>query len=150
MSKRDFRVETVQSLKSKWPWPLTSKSTEVFLGSRLIHVWRIIIICQKEMELSSRNGKTNGKKLKVRIWSWPLTYWPQIDRGPSHVMVNTSVKYHCCMPKNKWSYHVERYKVQRPNMTLSFNPLTPKSIEVLLSSRSIHLWSIIIVCEKQM
>ena len=35
-------------------------------------------------------------------------------------------------------------------MTLSFDLLTQKSIAVLLRSRSIHLWSIIIVCQKKM
>ena len=29
---------------------------------------------KKEMELSSKNGKTNCKKFKVQIWSWFLTY----------------------------------------------------------------------------
>ena len=72
------------------------------------------------MELSSRNGKTNGQKLKVRIWPWPLTFLPQIDRGPSHVIVNTYVKYHYCMPKNKWSYHVETKQSLKTKYDLVF------------------------------
>ena len=94
-----------------WPRLLTSKSTEVHLGSRLIHVWSIIILYQKEMKLSSKNGKTNCTKFKAQIWHWFLTNWPQIERGPSQVMVKTSVKYHYCMPKINGFIMWKRYKV---------------------------------------
>ena len=57
----------------------------------------------------------NGKRLKPEfdIHLWPID--PKIDRGPSQVKANTSVKYHYCLPKGKWSCvgeTVERFKVQ--------------------------------------
>ena len=87
-----------------WPWLLTSKWTKVLLGSRLIHVWSIIIVCQKEMELSNKNwGKTNCKKFKFKFDLDFLTYWPQIERGPSRIMV---MQYICevslLYANNKW------------------------------------------------
>ena len=119
-----------------WPWLLTSKSTEVLLGSRLIHVWSIIIVCQKEMELSNGNGgKTNCKMFKVQIWPWFLTYWPQIERGPSQAMVNTSVKYHYSMPKIN-GYDVETIQSLKTKYNLvlwSFDPKInrgPSQVEV--------------------
>ena len=59
----------------------------------------------------AKNGKTNCKKIQVQIWPWFLTYWPQFEKGPSDVMVNTSVKYHYCMPKINGFIMWKRYKV---------------------------------------
>ena len=56
---------------------------------------------------------------------WPID--PKINRSPSQVMVNTSVKYHYCMLKINGVMVWKRYKVKRPNMTLPFDPLTPKN-----------------------
>ena len=118
--KWGHRVETVQSLKSKYDLDFWhQKSTEVLLGSRLIHVWSIIILHQKEMELSSNNGKTNCKMFNVQIWPWFVIYWPHIERGPSQAMVNTSVKYYFFIAKINGVIIWKRYKVYIPNMTLS-------------------------------
>ena len=90
-----------------WPRLLTSKSREDHLGSRVIHVWSIIIVCQNEMELSSKNGKTNCKKFKVQIWPWILT--PNRERsfsGLGQYICEVSLLY----AKNKWIYHVETIK----------------------------------------
>ena len=141
--KWSYCVETVQSLKSKCDldlWLFDPKSNRRPPWVMSIHVWSIIIVCQKEIELSCGNGK----KFKVRSWPWPID--PKINRGPPRVMVN---KYHCIKKNNKWSYHVET--VQSLKFKYDLDLLTQKSIEVVLGSRLIHVWSIIynIVCQKE-
>ena len=69
--------------------PLTAKSIEILLRSRSIHLWSIIIVCQKEMELMCGCGK---KVFEVKIW--PLTFWRKINRVPPRFKVNIYVKYH--------------------------------------------------------
>ena len=85
-----------------WPWLLTSKQTEVLLGSRLIHVWSIIIVCQKEMELSNKNGgKTNCKKFKVQMTLIFNLLTPNRERsfsGHGHYICEVSLLF----AKNKW------------------------------------------------
>ena len=79
------------------------------------------------MELSNKNGgKTNCKKFKVQIWPWFLTYWPRIERGPSQAMVNTSVKYHYCMPKIN-GYHVETIQSLKTKFDLVLWSCDPKT-----------------------
>ena len=72
---------------------LTQNSIEVLLGSLPIHVWSIMILCQRKWRWLCRNCK----KFKVQIWPWPLD--PKINRGLP--MVNTCVKYHHFMSKGK-------------------------------------------------
>ena len=75
--------------------PLTPKSIEVLLGSCSIHVWSIIIVCQKGKQLSCGNVKTSKFKHGLELW----TIDPKINRSPFRVMANTYVKYHYCVPK---------------------------------------------------
>ena len=70
---------------------LLTQNQEILLRSWSTHVWSIIIVCQKVMELSCGNC-TN---FKVKIWPFD----PKINRGLPPVMVNTHVKYHHCMSK---------------------------------------------------
>ena len=65
-------METVQSLKTKYDLDFWPQNQQRSIWGHA-HVWSIIIVCQKEMELSSKNGKTNCKNLKVQIWPWFLT-----------------------------------------------------------------------------
>ena len=122
-----------------WPWLLTSKSTEVLLGSRLIHVWSIIIVYQKEMELSSKNGKTNCKMFKVQIWSWFLIYWPHIETGPSQAHGQYICEVSLLYGKNKLSYHVETIQSLKTKYDLvlwSFDPKInrgPSQVKVYIS-----------------
>ena len=50
------------------------------------------------MKLSKRNEKKMVTSLKSEFELDLRTIDPKIDRGPSQVMINTPVKYHC-MPK---------------------------------------------------
>ena len=116
-------------------WLLTSKSTEVLLGSCLIHVWSIIIVCQKEMELSNKNGGNIFLKSLKSKWPWFLTYWPQIERGPSQAMVNTSVKYHYCLAKIN-GYHMETIQSLKTKYDLVLWSFDPKI------NRGQYIWEV--------
>ena len=74
------------------------------------------------------------------LWSFD----PKIDRGPSHVKVNTSVKYHhYCMPKGTGAVLGKRCKSLMSKFDLW--PFDPKSAAVLRRSKSTYMWSTIIV-----
>ena len=139
--KSSYRAKNVKSLKYKLDLDLwTPKSIEVLLGSWSTHVWSIINVCHKEIELTCRNYK----KFEVQIWPWPLN--PKINRGPPRVMVNTC-EVSSLHAKRKLSYVLETGKSLKSKF--DFDLLIPKSIEVLLRSWSTHVWSIIIVCQKE-
>ena len=66
-------------------WPFDPKINRSHMQYN--HVWSTctIILCQKERI-------TMHKGCKVQIW--PLTSWPEINRGAPQVTGNTCVKYH--------------------------------------------------------
>ena len=111
-------------------WPLDPKSIEVLLGSQV-----------------KRNEITMQKryiKFEIPIWPWPFD--PEINRGPPRVVVNT---YHHFMSKCDSVIMRKRSKLQSTNLTLTFDLLTRKSLGAIFWSWEIHLWSIIIVCQKE-
>ena len=70
-----YCAEMMQSANTKSDLDLLTlaKSIWVLVGSQAIHASSIIIVQQQITELLCGNGA----KFKVRIWPWPLTYWPK-------------------------------------------------------------------------
>ena len=79
-----------------WTWSLNNwpKSIEVLLGSWPTHVWSIIIVGQKEIDILCRNST----KFKVLKRPWQLTFWLKINKGSPLVIVNAII---VCQKENE-------------------------------------------------
>ena len=102
--KWGHRVETVQSLKTKYDPDFWPKNQQMSIWGHPLYMSEVSsLYAKRKWSYQAKTVKKKCKKFKVQIWPWFLTYWPQIERGPSQAMVNTSAKYHYCMPKiNGW------------------------------------------------
>ena len=97
----------------------------------------------KVMELSC--GSVTKSELHLDLW--PID--AKIKRGSPWVMINSCIKCHHCMSKDNGVVMRKRFKLQSTNLTLTFDPYTPKSIRVVIRSSAIHAWSIIIIGQKE-
>ena len=132
MSKRNgITVWKRYKLKSKL---LTSKSTEVLVGSRLIHMWSVIIVCQKDIELSSKNGKRIVKRFSPNltlIFNLSTQKRERPFSGYGQYICEVSLLY----AKNKWIScgNDTKFKDQIWSVLWSFDPKInrgPSQVEV--------------------
>ena len=105
------------------------------------------------LDAPSRPFRPNNRVILstgCKVWNPNLTvtFWSQ-NRGRPWVMCNTCVKYHYCKSKGK-AVMQKWWKVWSPLLTLTFDLLTPKSIEPPPPScYDQHVWSIIILSRKE-
>jgi len=76
------------------------------------------------------------------LWHWPLTYWPQYQKGSfTHYGLSPYEVWRLCV-KGYSSNRAETDFTLRVTVTLTFDLQTPISIEVFYSIRAITLWSL--------
>ena len=135
--------QTVKSLKSKiWPWFLTPNRDRSYPG----HGQYILLYAKNKWIYHVETIQSVKTKYDLVLWSFD----PQ-DPQNSYRSFSVRGQYICevslLYAKSEWSCGAETVKkFKSPNLT--FDLFDPKSTEVLLRSRSLYMWSIIIVCQK--
>ena len=102
-----------------------------------VYIWRLDTGCGPTLYRKCHSHNTPGKRHN-NTWVEPLTR----NCKTSSTRQREQVRQKCKIHKNWCTVTVAP--------TIEHHGGHPKSIEVLFRSRSIHLWSIIIVCEKKM